>query len=276
METKNITFIGAGNMARALIMGLIATGYPAEHITASNPPNDALDAFQQQFGINLLHDNHEAVRNADVVVLSIKQNVLHGVCEEIKDVLVNNKPLVVSVIAGVTTQLLSQWLGELLPIVRTMPNTPTAVLAGATGLFATDATSEKQKELAEALFRAVGITVWVDDEEKMDLITAISGSGPAYYFLMIEAIQEEAIRMGLPEKDARLLCLQTILGAARMALESQHDVRELRRSITSPKGTTEAAIKTLEEGSLRSLLEKAIHAAYERAQSLSEDIRKES
>jgi len=275
MKTKKITFIGAGNMARALIVGLISAGYHPEHLTASNPPNEALEAFREQFNINLVHDNCVAVQNADIVVLSVKPRVLPLVCKELKDTLIRKKPLVISIAAGVSSALLSRWLDPSLSIIRTMPNTPAAVSAGATGLFANDNTTDDQKDCGEALFRAVGVTVWVDDEDKMDLITALSGSGPAYYFLMLEAMEEAAMQMGLNEQDARLLSLQTILGAARMSMESQHDAKALRHLVTSPNGTTDAAIQVFEEAKFKKIVGDAMQAAFQRSQLLAKEIEKE-
>lgn len=275
METKNVTFIGAGNMARALIVGLISMGYSPEKLTASNPSIEELGSFQQQFGIHLMEDNCEAIQNADIVVLAVKPGILPEVCRELKDLLIQRKPLVISIAAGVTTRLLSRWLDPSLSIVRAMPNTPVAVSAGATGLFANVKTTDDQKNRVEALFRAVGVTVWVDSEKEMDLITAVSGSGPAYYFLVMEAMQDAAHRMGLEIKSARLLSLQTVLGAARMAMESQRDISELRHSVTSPNGTTEAAIRVFESGNIKQLFDDAIQAAFQRAQELAQEIEKE-
>lgn len=275
MEMKKITFVGAGNMARALIVGLISMGYSPENLTASNPSIEELSSFQQQFGLRLLEDNREAIQDADIVVLSVKSKVLPKVCRELKEILIQKKPLIISIAAGVTTALLTRWLDPALSIVRAMPNTPSAVSAGATGLFMNDVTTDKQKDLAEALFRAVGVTVWVDDEKELDLITAVSGSGPAYYFLMMEAMEDAAQRMGLKIESARLLSLQTMLGAARMAMESQHDVSELRRSVTSPHGTTEAAITVFENGKIKQLFEKAMQAAFHRAQEMAHEMEKE-
>lgn len=274
METKNITFIGAGNMARALIVGLVSVGYSPEKLTASNPPNDELHSFQQQFGIHLLDDNREAVQSADIVILAVKPNTLLSVCKELRDLIIQKRPLIISIAAGVSTDTLSRYLDPSLSIVRAMPNIPAAVSAGATGLFSNERTTSEQRNQAEALFRAVGITVWVDHEKEMDLITAISGSGPAYYFLMMEAMQETAQRMGLASESARLLSLQTVLGAARMAMESQHDVSELRRSVTSPNGTTAAAIRVFEKGKLKQLFDDAVSAAFQRAQELAKEIEK--
>lgn len=275
MKAKKITFVGAGNMARALIVGLLGTGYPAECLTASNPPNPALDAFQQQFGIQLVSDNCAAIKDADVIVLCVKPKVLPEVCQEIKAIVSDSNALVISVAAGITVDHLSQWLSPSLPIIRSMPNTPAAVSAGATGLFANENTTEAQKDLAEELFRAVGVTVWVEEEDKLNLITAASGSGPAYYFLMIEAMEEAAMDLGLTEKDARLLSLQTVLGAAKMAMESMHDVHELRASVTSPNGTTEAAISAFEKAGFKQIVKDAVSSALERSRELAQEIKKE-
>lgn len=275
MAVKNITFIGAGNMARAIIVGLISMNYPPEKITASNPQIDKLHSFQEKFGIHLLQDNCEAIQGADVVVLAVKPTTLPMVCKEIKAAALKNHPLIISIAAGINTQILSQWLDSSLSIVRAMPNTPAAVSAAATGLFATSNTTQEQKDQAEALFRSVGVTVWADEEKEMDLINAVSGSGPAYYFLMMEAMQEVAEEMGLAKESARLLSLQTVLGAARLAMESQHDISELRRSVTSPYGTTEAALRVFQKGNIKALFEEAMQAAFQRAQELAQEIEKE-
>jgi pyrroline-5-carboxylate reductase len=271
MKTNNITFIGAGNMSRALVAGLVAMGYAKEKITVSNPSQQKLDFFQQQFGVQVTSDNATAIAQADIVVFAVKPGVVPTVCQELKADLMARRPLIISMASGVTTDSFATWLDGSLALVRAMPNTPAAVGAGATGLFANAQTSEAACSQAEALFRSVGVTVWVNQEIEIDMVTAISGSGPAYYFLVIEAMQEAAVKMGLSQEAARLLSLQTVLGAAKMAMETQVDVRELRRSVTSPNGTTEAAIAVLEQGHLKSLFEDAMQAAFQRAQQLAGD-----
>lgn len=269
---KQIAFIGAGNMAGALIGGLLADGYPAERLIASDPAADKCAALAGATGIRTLQDNRTAVREADIVVLAVKPQILKQVAQDIADTVQSHKPLLVSIAAGVRSVTLDAWLGGNVALIRTMPNTPAMLQAGATALYATSKVSVSQREQAESLMRAVGITQWVDDEALMDAVTALSGSGPAYFFLVIEAMQAAGRNLGLSEQSARLLTLQTALGAARMALESDVDAATLRQRVTSPGGTTERALGILEDGGLRKLFERALEGARDRSIELSTDL----
>jgi pyrroline-5-carboxylate reductase len=220
-------------------------------------------------------NNADAISDASVVVLAVKPQLLQQVCNELSAHLVGKSRLIVSIAAGIRCNTLSKWLNSELPIVRCMPNTPAMLQVGATGLFATSNVSSEQRDQAERILRAVGITLWVDSESDIDSVTAVSGSGPAYYFLVMEAMQAAAEKLGLPEDTAKLLTLQTALGAARMALESQDDPATLRQKVTSPGGTTEQAILSFEENGLRDLFEKAMSAARDRSISLSEQLDKD-
>ncbi len=182
----------------------------------------------------------------------------------------DQQPLVISIAAGIRTPDLARWLGADTAIVRAMPNTPALVQSGATGLFANAHVRDQQRDLAETILRAVGLTLWVEQEDQLDLVTALSGSGPAYFFLVMEALQEAASKLGLPAETARLLALQTAFGASRMALESDEDAAALRQRVTSPGGTTEQALRVLEEGGLRNLMEQALTAAARRSRELAD------
>jgi pyrroline-5-carboxylate reductase len=275
MSQTRIAFIGAGNMASALIGGLIADGTTKDSIIASDPNNEQRSQLHDRYGICTVDNNADAISDASVVVLAVKPQLLQQVCNELRAHLIGKSCLIVSIAAGIRCNTLSKWLNSELPIVRCMPNTPAMLQVGATGLFATSNVSSEQRDQAERILRAVGITLWVDSESDIDSVTAVSGSGPAYYFLVMEAMQAAAEKLGLPEDTAKLLTLQTALGAARMALESQDDPATLRQKVTSPGGTTEQAILSFEENGLRDLFEKAMRAARDRSISLSEQLDKD-
>ncbi len=275
MSQTRIAFIGAGNMASALIGGLIADGTAKDSIIASDPNTDQRSHLHDSYGICTVDNNAEAISDADVVVLAVKPQLLQQVCNELSSHLKDKHCLIVSIAAGIRCSTMSKWLNSDLPIVRCMPNTPAMLQVGATGLYATDNVSNEQRDQAERILRAVGITLWVNEEADIDSVTAVSGSGPAYYFLMMEAMQAAAEKLGLPAETAKLLTLQTALGAARMALESQDDPATLRQKVTSPGGTTEQAILSFEENGLRDIFEQAMTAARDRSISLSEQLDKD-
>ncbi len=275
MSQTRIAFIGAGNMASALIGGLIADGTAKDSIIASDPNTDQRSHLHDSYGICTVDNNAEAISDADVVVLAVKPQLLQQVCNELSSHLKDKRCLIVSIAAGIRCSTMSKWLNSDLPIVRCMPNTPAMLQVGATGLYATDNVSNEQRDQAERILRAVGITLWVNEEVDIDSVTAVSGSGPAYYFLMMEAMQAAAEKLGLPAETAKLLTLQTALGAARMALESQDDPATLRQKVTSPGGTTEQAILSFEENGLRDIFEQAMTAARDRSISLSEQLDKD-
>jgi len=275
MSQTRIAFIGAGNMASALIGGLIADGTAKDSIIASDPNTDQRSHLHDSYGICTVDNNAEAISDADVVVLAVKPQLLQQVCNELSLHLKDKHRLIVSIAAGIRCSTMSKWLNSDLPIVRCMPNTPAMLQAGATGLYATDNVINEQRDQAERILRAVGITLWVNEEADIDSVTAVSGSGPAYHFLMMEAMQAAAEKLGLPAETAKLLTLQTALGAARMALESQDDPATLRQKVTSPGGTTEQAILSFEENGLRDIFEQAMTAARDRSISLSEQFDKD-
>jgi pyrroline-5-carboxylate reductase len=271
LNTAKLTFIGGGNMASSIIGGLINKGYAASQINASDPFEESRNKLQQQFGIATFEDNAEAVAGSDVIILSVKPQVLEQVCTALRPQL-SNKPLIISIAAGIDMRSLDQWLANDLAIVRCMPNTPALVQTGASGLYANDRTSDKQRTIANDILEAVGIVQWLDSEDLIDPVTAVSGSGPAYYFLMMEAMIDAGIAQGLTREAATELTLQTALGAAKLAQSSDVDVAELRRRVTSPNGTTEQAILSFEADGLRDTVAKAMQKCSDRSVEMSKEL----
>ncbi|HBQ45313.1 MAG TPA: pyrroline-5-carboxylate reductase [Thiomicrospira sp.] len=269
---KKIAFIGAGNMAISLIKGLLASGYDVTKIIATSPSESNRQQVMQSVGVRCIESNIEAITQSDIVVLAIKPQVLASVCSNIEDTVIKHKPLVISVAAGIRSTDINRWLGGNCAVVRCMPNTPSMIQTGATGLFANSLVSTEQKSDAENILRAVGLTVWVDSDEDIDSVTALSGSGPAYYFLFMESMQQAAENMGLDKKTAKLLTIQTAFGAAKMALESADSCEDLRKKVTSPNGTTEQAIKSFEANQLPEVVSQAMLAAKNRAISLADEL----
>ena len=270
MENKTIGFIGGGNMASALIGGLIADGMPGGHIWVSDPGEHRRQQLSQQFGINTTAHNTELLAQVDVAVLAVKPQVLRDVCRELAETVKQHRPLFLSVAAGIRAADIERWLGGPTALVRTMPNTPALVQSGATALYANPLVKQPQREQAEAIMRAVGLTLWVEEESLMDAVTALSGSGPAYFFLVMEALEQAGTALGLTPETARLLALQTGFGASKMALESPDDCATLRQKVTSPGGTTEAALKVLEGRELRTIFTEALTAARDRGSELAD------
>jgi pyrroline-5-carboxylate reductase len=269
-ETR-IAFIGAGNMASALFGGLIAKGWSAQLITAADPSATSLENAKA-LGVSTDQDNHRAIANADVVVLAVKPQALKAVLQDLRPTLAIRKPLLISIAAGIDLASLQHWAGPAIPTVRCMPNTPALVQTGATGLFANAHVTDPQRELTQIIMDAVGITLWLDSEAQLDAVTALSGSGPAYYFLVMEAMIEAGVALGLAPDVASKLTLQTALGAARMAQASDVQAAELRRRVTSPGGTTEQAMLQFEEGGLKPLFAKAMQRCAERSVELAQEL----
>lgn len=269
MSSRTIAFIGGGNMAGSLIGGLVADGYSPNKIYASDTDGEKLASLSARFGIHSARSNQDAVKRAEVVVLAVKPQVMEKVAKDLAEAIRHHKPLVISVAAGVKEAHLQKWLGIDVALIRSMPNTPAMLQAGATVLHAGKGVNDQQKSIAETILRSVGLTCWVKDESLMDAATAISGSGPAYFFLVMEAMEQAGAELGLPPGTARLLTLQTALGAARMAMESSEGPATLRGYVTSPGGTTESALKTLEAGGLRDIFRQAIMDAKQRSEEIS-------
>ena len=265
MNIQKIGFIGGGNMASSLISGLIASGHSPQHLWVSDINPDALKALAENLNVNTSTSNDTVINEVDVIVLAVKPQILSNVAKSAAALIQQKKSLVVSIAAGISQHSLSQWLGADTAIVRCMPNTPALVLTGATALHANARVTVEQRNLAENIMRSVGIALWVKDESELDAVTAVSGSGPAYYFLLMEAMEKAALELGLSEATARLLVQQTALGAAKIALESSESPEQLRKRVTSPGGTTQRAIETFEQGGFTELVSKALHAARDRS-----------
>ncbi|MBI3777523.1 MAG: pyrroline-5-carboxylate reductase [Gammaproteobacteria bacterium] len=265
-----VGFIGAGNMARSLAGGLLKNGWQRDRVILSDPEPTQRQAIETVLGIKAFADNNEIAARADILVLAVKPQVLADVTKALAVTAQQKKPLVISIAAGVRVEEIDRWLGGGLAIVRAMPNTAALIGSGASGLYANARANEAMRNQAESILRAVGVAVWLDDEYLMDVVTALSGSGPAYFFLVMEALEQAAIESGLDPKQARLLTLETAFGAAKMALEGHEEPSQLRRRVTSPGGTTEQAIKVLEEGGLRRLFKSAVQAASERARAIAD------
>ena len=270
--TIRVTFIGAGNMASAIIGGMIESGHSPSSITATSPSDAFLAPIHDRYGIHTNTDNIAAVSQADVVVLAVKPQVMREVCEGLASTVQRQRPLLISVAAGLGVDTLDQWLGGGLPVVRCMPNTPALVGAGASGLYANAQVSEEQRTMATELMESTGLVAWVEEAHLLDAVTAVSGSGPAYFFLMFEAMEEAGVKLGLPAETARRLAMQTALGAAKMAMASDKPPEELRRNVMSPGGTTERAVERLEQGGLRQLMAEAMDDCAQRAREMATEL----
>lgn len=264
-----IAFIGGGNMARSLIGGLVARGQSARTIHVAEPAEALRAALERDFHVRGFDGAAAAATGAGVWLLAVKPQVMAGVCAELADIAQSQRPLVISIAAGITAAQLDGWLGGGLAVVRAMPNTPALLGVGITGLYANDHADGHQRDHAAGLLDAVGPTVWIDDESRMDAVTAVSGSGPAYVFLLAEAMQAAGVAEGLKPEAARALVQQTLLGAATMLTRLDEPADVLRARVTSPGGTTQAAIETFEAGGFRELVARAIAAATERGRQLS-------
>ncbi|MAD58436.1 MAG: pyrroline-5-carboxylate reductase [Porticoccus sp.] len=264
MDKPKLAFIGGGNMAKSLIGGLLDKGFPSKHISVSDPVEKNLAQLNHKFGIVTSPDNCVAAENADLIVLCVKPQILESVCRGLKATL-NQIPPAISIAAGIPLSLLMDWLGKDTPIIRCMPNTPALVQSGAAGMYANLKVDKKLRGIAEEIFGAVGLCCWLEKEKDIDLVTAVSGSGPAYFFLFMEAMEKVAIDLGLDQKVSRKLIVQTAFGAAKMAKESNMDPSELRSCVTSPGGTTEKAVNAFFKGDILGLFNEAINKALERA-----------
>ena len=267
LASHTIGFVGAGNMAEALIRGLVRGGHiAADRIHASGPRRERLDELRTAYAIHVTTDNREVARTCSLVVLAVKPQILDKVLREIGDQL---KPgtLVVSIAAGVDTEAIETAVAEGVRVVRAMPNTPALVGAGATAISPGRHAGEADLATAKALFDAVGITVTLD-ETHLDAVTGLSGSGPAYIFLILEALSDAGVKVGLSRRNAQRLAAQTVMGSAKMLLETDEHVGRLKDMVTSPGGTAIAGLHTLEEGGLRTTLINAVETATKRAREL--------
>ena len=271
MEQRTLAFIGAGNMSRAIISGLISSGYPAKCVIASNPSTPKLDALHADFGIRTTQDNIDAVKHADVVVLAVKPQLMETVCAELAACSALADKVFVSIAAGIPLARLQQMLGGDYHVVRTMPNTPSAIGLGMTGLYAEPSLADKDKTYAGALMQSVGEILWVQDEAMLDAVIAAAGSSPAYFFLFLEAMQAEAERMGFDHRSARQLVQQAMRGTAEMVCHNPDlELAALRAQVTSKGGTTAKAIETFQQHGLEDSVAQAMQAAVARAKQMSQ------
>ena len=267
MAQQLIGFIGAGNMATSLAGGMVAKGIRPARIWMSDPSKDRLDEVAQLQRVHVSTENRDVAGRVDVLVLAVKPQMMEQVCTDLRDLIAERQPLVISIAAGVTVGNLRRWLGST-PIVRCMPNTPSLVQSGATGLYAADDVSDEQKAMAKEILGSVGIAFWFDEEKELDAVTAVSGSGPAYFFLLMESLIEAAKAQGLDAGTARQMVLQTAWGAAQLAITSEVGPDVLRQQVTSPGGTTAAALGVFEEAGFREQVQAAVAAARERSEEL--------
>ena len=267
---EHITFIGAGNMATSLVGGLLNTDFPKQALSVVEIDQARRQQFAEKFEIASFANADEAITQADTVVLAVKPQVLKSLCQQIAAAVQQSQPLIVSVAAGIRSSDIAQWLGGGNAVVRAMPNTPALYGYGACGLYANELVSAEQRRHAEAILGATGITLWLNQESEMDLVTALSGSGPAYFFRIMESLIKAAVELGLTEQQARLLTLQTALGAAVMGQQSQQDIASLRANVTSPGGTTERGLQVLNENDIDGLFKSVLKAAEQRSIELSQ------
>ncbi|AVH14995.1 pyrroline-5-carboxylate reductase [Acinetobacter indicus] len=264
----NISFIGGGNMAQALIGGLIARGMPSTRITVADPV-EKIRLLLEEKDVHVTEDNQAAIRDADIVVFAVKPQVLASVLQPLKGQFEGK--LVISIVAGAEIATISALL-DTDRVVRVMPNTPALVQTGAHGLYAHDAVDSKDRELASQVLAATGLTIWVNSEAQIDAVTAVSGSGPAYFFYMMESMIRAGKNLGLDEKVATALTLQTALGAAQMAITSSNTPAELRKNVTSPNGTTQAALEVFDRAQVSQNIQAALAAAKTRSQELAAEL----
>jgi pyrroline-5-carboxylate reductase len=266
----NIAFIGGGNMARSLIGGLLARGWRAEQIAVADPLPAQLDALRAQFGVRVTDDNAVAARDADIVVLAVKPQEMRRAADGIRTSIAAKRPLLISVAAGIRASDIQRWLPGI-AVVRAMPNRPALQGCGMTGLYATEDVSGERRTLTEQILGAVGATLWLEREQHMDIVTAVSASGPAYFFLLIEMLEHAGIAQGLSAEISRKLAIETAYGSGAMAHAAGEPPAVLREQVTSKGGTTAAALRVLEERRVREAFEAAVAAATRRAAELADE-----
>ena len=272
MENKTVIgFIGAGNMAYALIKGLLNNGFDANQINISDPNEELLQHRESELKVTTYSDNTSLLSNSDIIFFAVKPQVLSSVCLELKGV-VKSKHLFVSIVAGIRSSDINRWLGGNFALIRTMPNTPALFQTGVTGLFANELVNNEQKSLVSSILSSVGECFWVDEEKLIDAITAISGSGPAYFFLLMQSMTQAGMALGLDEETANSLSIQTAYGASLMANKTGKDSRTLRAEVTSPNGTTQSAIESFQDQNFEGIVANATRAAYDRARELSNEL----
>lgn len=269
MEHRKIAFIGAGNMSKSIISGLVNKGYPASSIFASNPSRPKIEALKSEQGINISQSNAEVTEQCDVIVLAVKPQLMEQMCADLAADCKLDGKLFISIAAGLPVKRLQEMLNGQDKVIRTMPNTPSALGKGMTGLFAPDNITQTDKDYAAQLLKHVGEIAWVEQESLIDSVIAAAGSSPAYFFAFLEAMQQEAERQGLDHDTARLLVQQAMLGAAEMVCHNpQLEISELRAQVTSKGGTTAKALESFAAHNLSDIVAKSMQAAVARAQEM--------
>ena len=265
---RTLAILGGGNMGRALIGGLLRRGTRPEHITVGESSQAARESLSADFGVQSTADNGAAVEAASVVVVAVKPQIAGSVLTPLQPALQRARPVVISIAAGIRLAAFETWCGAGVPVVRAMPNRPALVGAGATGLYAPASVTSAQREVAERVMQAVGEVIWVAAEDDLDVVTALSGSGPAYFFLLAELLTQGAIDLGLGPEAARRLAIATLHGAGQLAHAGDGDLARMRADVTSKGGTTEAAVKSFEAADLRGIVARALEAATRRGREL--------
>ena len=265
MTDSNILFLGGGNMTRSIVSGLVQNQYPANKIKVIDRNADKCAFFSEQYAIVASPNLQDHLASAELLILAIKPQDAEAACALIQTHCKTHTPLIISIMAGLTVERLGAWLGSTLPIIRAMPNTPSAIQAGATGLFANTHCSLDQKNQAETILRATGVISWVSEEQDLATITALSGSGPAYYFYFMELMEAIAVNLGIPAETAHLFAAQTAYGAAKLVLESPESFASLRSKVTSKGGSTAAAIASMQKNNLADILQEAMIACRDRS-----------
>jgi len=270
---QKIVFIGCGNMGSSLIGGLIANGYSSSDLTGIEPDDGQRLKIATEFNIQTHAEINDAINEAAVIVLAVKPQMLHTALTALRNSLKDSLPLIISIVAGARTETIVGRLNNHFPVIRVMPNTPSLIQSGVAALYANEETTAAQRKFATQIMQAVGIGIWLDDESLLDAVTAVSGSGPAYFFLIVELLEKIAVEMGLEPGHAHILTVETALGAAKMLKETGADATTLRRQVTSPGGTTEQALKVFHENGLEQLLRDALKACHQRSIELAEQSR---
>ena len=266
-----IRFVGAGNMAASLIGGLLNKGLTASQISASDPGAVQRGYVENQFQVLTYDNNHAHFGMPDIVVLAVKPQIMKQVLTDVRQPILDTMPLVISVAAGITTTQMSRWLADEVSIVRTMPNTPALIGQGAIGMYANSQVSQQQRHLTEQIMDAVGTSIWLDKEQQIDTVTALSGSGPAYFFMFMAYLQEAAENLGLSAAEAALLTKKTAVGAALLAERSHETLDKLKQRVTSPNGTTAAALDSFAAADIKKIINSAIIAAENRSKEMSQE-----
>lgn len=274
--TKIIAFIGAGNMVSAIIGGIIKMGYPPDKLWVSAPTTTHLYPLRDKYNINISQNNKDVANIADVIILAVKPLVMKNVAIEITPIIKKHNPLMISVMAAIEECLLREWLGHSTAIVRCMPNTPITIGYGVLALYANHFVTNEQKSFTKSLFQPLGLVLWLLNEQQMNAVSALSGCGPAYFYMVMEAMSNAAVHLGLPHQIAEQLVLQTALGSAKLAIEKKQCFSTLTREVASPGGGTERALMVLTQGGIKELFASALRAANDRFEELSAAVKNEN